>query len=281
MRITQRQNAHIFAACYLATFDMDGMPATRRLMQRSSNIGLMDALTLPQNAVVEGVVPPQQQLVAYFNATAVSHCTPKPGPGELPAVKRFPESRDIESSPTPLQTLAGPDALDTDTRRLIGRFFSDFTGLSKSAWNQSKALSTLKRVVTMLVDKHRFRYNGIINTLSLERRGCDMTFISKVAKNLFADGVTSWGRIASLVAVGAVVSQALKEKQQASCVELVAHEVSTYLLSHQRTWLVQHNAWDGFVEFFKEHDLESTVRNVLLAFVGLASGTAVLLRFFK
>ncbi|XP_077423906.1 induced myeloid leukemia cell differentiation protein Mcl-1 homolog [Vanacampus margaritifer] len=257
---------------------MDGMRETRCLMRRNTNIGLMDALTLPQNAVVEGVVPPQRQLVVYLNATAGSHCTPKSGPGEPREVKGLSDSGDIENSPSPLlQTLASPDVLDTNTRRLIGRFLSDFTGLSKPTWNQSKALSTMKRVVTMLVDKHRFRYNGIINKLSLDRRGHDMTFISEVAKIQFADGATNWCRIASLVAFAAVVSQ---EKQQASCVELVAHEVSTYLLSHQRTWLVQHNAWDGFVEFFKEDDLESTVWNVLLAFVGLASGTAALLCLF-
>lgn len=64
-----------------------------------------------------------------------------------------------------------------------------------------------------------------------------------MARTEFANGNTNWGRIASLLAFCAVLSQALKENQQESCVELVAQEVSTYLLSHQRTWLVQHDGW--------------------------------------
>ncbi|XP_061630915.1 induced myeloid leukemia cell differentiation protein Mcl-1 homolog [Phyllopteryx taeniolatus] len=258
------------------------MPTTRRLMWRNSKLGITATLMLPPNAVLEGVAfpqpqpQPQPQPAAAVNAKVGTRDSPKPGPGAQPEVKRRPEGP--PQPPPQLRTPADPDVLRTDTRRLIGRFLSDFTGLTTATWIQSKAQSTMKRVVAGLVDKHSIRYNGIISQLALDGRGHDMAFVSEVARILFGDGTTNWGRVASLVAFAAVVSRALKEKRRESCVELVAQEVSTYLLSHQRTWLVQHNAWDGFAEFFEEDDLESRLRNVLSAFVGLACVAAALLR---
>ena len=83
----------------------------------------------------------------------------------------------------------------------------------------------------------------MINKLSLDDRGDDASFVSAVAKSLFGDGTTNWGRIASLVAFGAVVSQYLKEKGRGNCVDLVGQEISTYLLNDQRDWLVKNNGW--------------------------------------
>ncbi|XP_054633038.1 induced myeloid leukemia cell differentiation protein Mcl-1 homolog [Dunckerocampus dactyliophorus] len=195
--------------------------------------------------------------------------------GDLPAKSHPPDSGGT-STILLRQTRAIDDVLDRDTRRLISRCLTNFTGLSKADWKQSKAQSTLQKVVTELVDKHRLKYNGIINQLSLDQRGYDMTFVGDVAQSLFADGTTNWGRIASLVAFGAVVSHYLMKKEQACCVEMVAQEISNYLLSHQRTWLVVHNSWDGFAEFFEKADPETRVRNALLAFVGLSSVMAML-----
>lgn len=88
-----------------------------------------------------------------------------------------------------------------------------------------------------------FGFLGMINKLSLEDRGDDMSFVASVAKSLFADKVSNWGRIASLVAFGAVVSQYLKENSRGHCVELVGQEISSYLLSDQRDWLIKNNSW--------------------------------------
>ena len=83
----------------------------------------------------------------------------------------------------------------------------------------------------------------MINKLSLDKTGDDMKFVGEVAQSLFADRITNWGRIASLVAFGAVVSQHLKERGRENCVDLVGQEISTYLLSDQRDWLVKNNSW--------------------------------------
>lgn len=87
---------------------------------------------------------------------------------------------------------------------------------------------------------------GMVNKLSLETRGNDVSFVGPVAESLFGDGSTNWGRVASLVAFGAVVSKHMKEKGNKECVEQVAQEISTYLLSEQRDWLIKNNAWVSF-----------------------------------
>ncbi|XP_026172364.1 induced myeloid leukemia cell differentiation protein Mcl-1b isoform X2 [Mastacembelus armatus] len=190
--------------------------------------------------------------------------------GSLPCTPELQSDSEAPSCP------AGDEVLENDTRQLICQYLKDVSGLSKPRWHDSKALSTMKRVVEDLLEKYRYTYNGMINKLSLDDRGDDVRFVSTVAKSLFADGTTNWGRIASLVAFGAVVCQYLKEKGRGDCVELVGQEISTYLLSDQRDWLVKNNSWDGFVEFFRVADPESTVRHTLMAVAGVAGLGATL-----
>ncbi|XP_019719281.1 induced myeloid leukemia cell differentiation protein Mcl-1b [Hippocampus comes] len=265
----------------------------------------------PQNGVAEGLLqcnsppvaaastsPPQlHRAVATLGAVNCNSGAAKPRPSALEILckgglatmnhrNNSDDDFDVESSDdSPPSTPDSQDSLvadgrndvvDAETKGLIRRFLTDFTGLSTASWNESKAHSTMKRVVAKVLEKHKYKYNGIINKLSLDDRGDNVSFISEVAKSLFSDGTTNWGRVASLVAFGAIVSQHLKEKGRAHCVEPVADEISSYLLSHQRNWLVKNNSWDGFVQFFREVDPESTVRNTLMAFAGVAGIGATL-----
>ncbi|XP_053288228.1 induced myeloid leukemia cell differentiation protein Mcl-1b [Pleuronectes platessa] len=177
-----------------------------------------------------------------------------------------PESPgDVDSCP------AGAEGLEADTRQLIRRALGDLVAHKESSWSDSKALGTMKRVVDDLLEKHRYAYNGMLNKLSLDDRAGDVGFVGDVATSLFNDGTTNWGRIASLVAFGAVVCQHLeKTRGPADSVELVAQEISTYLLTHQRDWLVKNNSWDGFVQFFRVSNPEAVVRNTLLGLAGFA-----------
>lgn len=86
----------------------------------------------------------------------------------------------------------------------------------------------------------------MINRLSLDDERNDASYIGAVAKSLFADGTTNWGRVASLVAFGAVVCQYWKEKGRENYVDLVGQEISTYLLTDQRDWLVKNNSWVSY-----------------------------------
>lgn len=79
--------------------------------------------------------------------------------------------------------------------------------------------------------------------LDLDGRGEDMSVISSVTKELFSDGVTNWGRIASLLAFGAVVARYEKESGRGNCVSLVADEISSYLMYNQKEWLQKNNSW--------------------------------------
>ena len=52
------------------------------------------------------------------------------------------------------------DPLDNETRQLIQGYLHDFTGLATLTQNESKALSTMKRVVAGILEKYRFAYDG-------------------------------------------------------------------------------------------------------------------------
>ncbi|KAJ7985543.1 hypothetical protein DPEC_G00353170 [Dallia pectoralis] len=170
---------------------------------------------------------------------------------------------------------SGDEVLDTETRQLIDNVLKDYTGLPQSL-KQSVTFRTMIRVVKDVISKHHYAYNGMISKLDLDGKGDDLSVITSVAKSLFSDGITNWGRIVSLVAFGAVVSQQLKERGKGNCIELVGQEISAYLLTAQRDWLVKNKSWDGFVEFFHVEDPESSVRKTLMAFAGVAGIGATL-----
>lgn len=170
--------------------------------------------------------------------------------------------------------------LERETRELIVSFYRSYIGLSRSERSRHKALGTMKRVVDDVLIKHAIAFKGMVDRLDLDHRE-DMSFVQDVAEKTFGDGTTNWGRITSLVAFGAVVSEHLKRAGRPECVETVAVQISSYLANHKYDWLRENNGWNGFVDFFHVEDPEALVRNTLMAVAGFASlgaGLAFLMR---
>lgn len=84
---------------------------------------------------------------------------------------------------------------------------------------------------------------GMINTLYVDDRGDEVKFLTALAHIIFQDGTVNWGRVASLTSFGTAMCQYLKDKGRDNCVELVGEEISAYLLTHHKEWLVEHNSW--------------------------------------
>ncbi|MBN3323367.1 MCL1 protein, partial [Atractosteus spatula] len=155
-------------------------------------------------------------------------------------------------------------------------FRSGLPRADKAAWPMKRRVLSGSRSPCCLDVKP-----GMIAKLGLEQKGEDVSFVTGVAKSLFSDGKTNWGRIASLVSFGAVVAKQMKDSGRERCVEAVGQAISDYLLQDQREWLLNNRGWDGFVEFFHVEDPESTIRNALMAFAGVAglgAGLALLIR---
>ncbi|KAL6473342.1 hypothetical protein MHYP_G00169030 [Metynnis hypsauchen] len=165
--------------------------------------------------------------------------------------------------------------LEEETLCIIRDFYQGY-----GSRNQHPASDTLSRVVEGILHKHSAAYSGMVQRLCLEQQDDSMEFISSVAKSVFDDGITNWGRIASLVAFGAVVCERLKEAGRHQCVRNVIQHISTYLSTDQRQWLLNNKAWGGFVEFFRDDDLESRVWNTLMGFV-IAGGVGMGLTLLK
>lgn len=166
--------------------------------------------------------------------------------------------------------------LEHNTKEIIASFFQSFASASRPFGPHNKVLGTMKRVVDSLLVKHDLVYKGMLAKLNLDERGEDMSVVSSVAQELFSDGITNWGRVASLLTFGAVVAKYEKESGREHCVSLVAEEISSYLMFNQKEWLLKNNSWDGFVEFFHIPDPESSVRTALTTIVTVASVGAVL-----
>lgn len=143
-----------------------------------------------------------------------------------------------------------------------------------------KALETLRRVGDGVQRNHETAFQGMLRKLDIKNED-DVKSLSRVMVHVFSDGVTNWGRIVTLISFGAFVAKHLKNINQESCIEPLAESITDVLVRTKRDWLVKQRGWDGFVEFFHVEDLEGGIRNVLLAFAGVAgvgAGLAYLIR---
>ncbi|KFM13385.1 Induced myeloid leukemia cell differentiation protein Mcl-1, partial [Aptenodytes forsteri] len=110
---------------------------------------------------------------------------------------------------------------------------------------------------------------GMLRKLEIQKEE-DLQSVCEVAAHVFSDGVTNWGRVVTLISFGAFVAKHLKSINQEKCISSLAGIITDALVSSKREWLMSQGGWEGFVEFFRVEDLEGSIRNVLMAFAGVA-----------
>ncbi|XP_075699369.1 induced myeloid leukemia cell differentiation protein Mcl-1 [Rhinoderma darwinii] len=195
--------------------------------------------------------------------------------GSLPSSQsELDQDEDVESesrgsTSPPLSPTGAPDQLSLQTRALLHSFYRECSGDMKVDGGSSKALPTLRRLGSEINEKHRMAFKGMLHKLSIQHPE-DIQKLSEVPTMVFSDGITNWGRIITLISFGAFVAKHLKSVNMEDCVGTLADNFTDYLMTHKREWIVEHNGWDGCVEFFHVEDYETGLRTVLMAFAGVA-----------
>ncbi|KAF5887541.1 induced myeloid leukemia cell differentiation protein Mcl-1, partial [Clarias magur] len=71
--------------------------------------------------------------------------------------------------------------------------------------------------------------------------------VQSVLRGVFSDGVMSWGRIASVLALGAVVCERLTQEcvkdRAEECVDIVTSQISSYLSTELQHWFINNKGW--------------------------------------
>ncbi|KAM6039411.1 induced myeloid leukemia cell differentiation protein Mcl-1 [Chlamydotis macqueenii] len=184
-----------------------------------------------------------------------------------------------------------PDELRLDSLELIGRYLREAAGEAEPEPGvkklfpgrlggpgrpggagdaaMEKALETLRRVGNGVMQKHELAFQGMLRKLEIQKEE-DLQSVREVAAHVFSDGVTNWGRVVTLISFGAFVAKHLKSINQEQCISSLAGIITDALVSSKREWLVSQGGWEGFVNFFQVEDLEGSIRNILMAFAGVA-----------
>ncbi|NXA58007.1 MCL1 protein, partial [Mohoua ochrocephala] len=183
-----------------------------------------------------------------------------------------------------------PDGLRQDSLELISRYLREVAGEAQPSAKKlfpgrlggpgrpgaagdavmEKALETLRRVGDGVMRKHELAFQGMLRKLEIQQEE-DLQSVVEVAAHLFSDGVTNWGRVVTLISFGAFVAKHLKSIKQEQSIGSLAGIITDALVSSKREWLESQGGWEGFVDFFRVEDLEGSIRNVLMAFAGVAS----------
>ncbi|KAJ6652799.1 hypothetical protein lerEdw1_010653, partial [Lerista edwardsae] len=105
-----------------------------------------------------------------------------------------------------------------------------------------RALETLRRVGGGILEKHQLAFQGMLRKMEIKNES-DLKTVSEVAKFVFDDGITNWGRITTLITFGAFVAKHLKSIHQEDCINSLAEIITDVLVTDKRDWLVEHDAW--------------------------------------
>ncbi|NXD58378.1 induced myeloid leukemia cell differentiation protein Mcl-1 [Corvus hawaiiensis] len=193
-----------------------------------------------------------------------------------------------------------PDGLRQDSLELISRYLREVAGEAQPSAKKlfpgllggpgrpgaagdavmEKALETLRRIGDGVMRKHELAFQGMLRKLEIQQEE-DLQSVVEVTAHLFSDGVTNWGRVVTLISFGAFVAKHLKSIKQEQSISSLAGIITDALVSSKREWLESQGGWEGFVDFFRVEDLEGSIRNVLMAFAGVASlgaGLAYMIR---
>lgn len=249
---------------------------------RPAPLALTPRAASPEAAAA--IMSPEDELDGY---------EPEP-PGKRAAPLRLLDLRDagrgsgsdgsLPSTPPPAEE--EEDELYRQSLDIISRYLREQAAGAKAAppgapaAASRKALETLRRVGDGVQRNHLTAFRGMLRKLEIKGED-DVKALAQVMVHVFSDGVTNWGRIVTLISFGAFVAKHLKSINQEGCIGTLAEILTDVLIRTKRDWLVKQRGWDGFVEFFHVDDLESGIRNVLLAFAGVAgvgAGLAYLIR---
>ena len=241
-------------------------------------------LAVPRGELAAAIMPGEEEL---------DGCKPE-ALGKRPAVLPLRERGSpaaaygsLPSMPPPAKEEEEEDELYRQSLEIISRYLreqatgaKDAKPLGEAGASGRRALETLRRVGDGVQRNHETAFQGMLRKLDIKNED-DVKSFSRVMVHVFKDGVTNWGRIVTLISFGAYVAKHLKSINQENCIEPVAESITDVLVRSKRDWLVKQRGWDGFVEFFHVQDLEGGIRNVLLAFAGVAgvgAGLAYLIR---
>ncbi|KAF1555739.1 hypothetical protein FQV10_0005475, partial [Eudyptes schlegeli] len=202
-----------------------------------------------------------------------------------PEAERGPAGDSLPGTP-PGPPPEPADGLRQDSLELISRYLREAAGEAEPGAKQlfpgllggpggsgdavmEKALETLRRVGGGVMEKHELAFQGMLRKLEIQKEE-DLQSVCEVAAHVFSDGVTNWGRVVTLISFGAFVAKHLKSINQEKCISSLAGIITDALVSSKREWLMSQGGWEGFVDFFRVEDLEGSIRNVLMAFAGVA-----------
>jgi len=136
---------------------------------------------------------------------------------------------------------------------------------------QSEYAKTMRRLVEQVLDKHSSLFRGLVTRLSTANMDLS-TSVRVIADEEFGDGEANWGRIVTLCAFVARLSQHFQENNMADNVDVLASFLRSYFADRLNDWIATQGGWDQFTRRFRcDSSLEPTIFKGLLA-TGLALG---------
>nr|BBA49183.1 mcl1-like [Oryzias latipes] len=131
--------------------------------------------------------------------------------------------------------------MDEEIRILIKGVLGHFVGRRQDFEVERprcrEAVNAMTRAVCEVLEVHRPKYTEMVSDLGDSFPDAAMV---NVAKSLFEDGIINWGRVVSLICLGAAVCQhqdRFSGSPGSLLADTVSEAIASYLLTEHRGWL--------------------------------------------
>uniref|UniRef100_A0A8C5PZP2 Bcl-2 Bcl-2 homology region 1-3 domain-containing protein n=1 Tax=Leptobrachium leishanense TaxID=445787 RepID=A0A8C5PZP2_9ANUR len=127
-------------------------------------------------------------------------------------------------------------------------------------------LQILLRVARDTIESNHECFYNALDRLDIERPE-HLHKLSRVTFELFGDGVTNWGRVATLLSFCALVARHLKNLGMDDSIFMMADGIARFLTVTKRYWFLENRGWDGFVAVYSVRWLQIRVGLLTMAWI--------------
>ncbi len=186
----------------------------------------------------------QEEVLAYLKDYAGKKEHPN-----LEAVES-PDGSDVDIRPSLRRISMGdPTNLTEAIARHLGVDVVRYMALGDEIPASNRYAQTMRKTVTFMTNSNRDMFNEFLKVVKLDDiKG--FSTLSRIADELFRDGVNNWGRVVALYAFGGYVATYTEDKD-GKLAEMIGDFLGFYVSTHLSEWIDEHGGWVSYwLQFF-------------------------------
>ncbi len=167
------------------------------------------------------------------------------------AGKTSDDGSDVDPHPSLKRiSMSDPTNLTEATARHLGVDVVRYMALGDEIPASNRYAQTMRKTVTFMTNSNPDLFNEFLRAVKLDDMKGFST-LSRIADELFQEGVINWGRIVALYAFGGYIATS-KEDKDGKLAEMIGDFLGFYVSTHLSRWIDEQGGWVSTNSLFRK-----------------------------